>query len=187
MELLVVMGIFSLTVGVTSAIFLQSNQAQRRVLASTAAQSDLRFALEALVREVRSGTVDYAFYEASAGGVSVPVRRLVIKNASGRREEFYLEESPAVCPVGTAKCLAISLDGGAPQSVTSAGVVIDTLLFYVSPTVDPFTPDPATGAYKADQQPTVTIAMRARTTNPKPEDVVIINAQTTVTARTYAR
>lgn len=187
MELLVVMGIFSLTVGVTSAIFLQSNQAQRRVLASTTAQTDLRFALEALVREVRSGTIDYEFYETAAGGVSIPARRLVIKNTSGQREEFYLEESPAVCPAGTAKCLAVRIDGGAPQSVTSAGIVVDNLLFYVSPTVDPFTPDPATGVYKADRQPTVTIAMRVRSTNPKPEDVVVINAQTTVTARTYVR
>jgi len=185
MELLVVMGLFSLTVGITSSIFLLSNQAQRRVLAITAAQADLRFALEAIVRETRGGLIDYATYE-SAGGIPAPADSLILKSASGSRLEFYAETSPAICPTGIAKCLAVKVDG-VSQAVTSSGVLLQNLVFYVTPSADPFTIDQASGRYKADAQPTVTVAMRIQTQGRKPEDVITMNAQTTIAARTYAR
>lgn len=185
MELLVVLGVFSMTVAITSAIFLQSNQAQRRVLAITAAQADLRFALEAIVREVRAGTIDYATYEGS-GGIPVPADRLVVLSASGERLEFYEETEPSVCPSGIAACLAVKVDG-TPQSVTSAGVELRDLTFFISPQADPFTLDEASGLYKADAQPLVTIALKVATVGRRAEDVAVMNAQTTVAARTYVR
>ncbi|HJV32807.1 MAG TPA: prepilin-type N-terminal cleavage/methylation domain-containing protein [Patescibacteria group bacterium] len=185
MELLVVMGIFSLTVALTSSIFLLSNQAQRRVLAITAAQADLRFALEAVVREVRAGTIDYATYEA-AGGVPVPADSLILLSASGSRLEFYAETSPAVCPAGTAKCLAVRVDG-VPQAITSTGILLEDLTFFITPQADPFTIDEASGLYKSDEQPLVTLALKVKTQGRKPEDVVTLNAQTTIAARSYVR
>ena len=185
MELLVVMGLFSLTVGITSSIFLLSNQAQRRVLAITAAQADMRFALEAMAREVRGGQIDYETYEA-AGGIQAPAEKLIIKSASGSRMEFYAETSAAVCPAGIAKCLAVRVDG-LGRAVTSTGVLLQDLLFYITPSADPFDIDEASGLYKADSQPTVTIAIRIQTQGRKPEDLVTMGAQTTIAARTYAR
>ncbi len=186
MEILVVMGVFSMTVTVTSGIFLLSNQAQRRVLALSTAQSDLRFAMEAIVREVRGGQIDYAAYEGSQGGISLPASRLLLKSASGNDLEFYSDSNPTVCPLGTPSCLAVRVNGVA-QSLTSKGVVLDKLVFYVSPGNDPFTIDASSGLYGADAQPTVTIAMQIQTTGPKPQDVFVMNAQTTVTSRVYAR
>lgn len=185
MELLVVMGIFSLTVALTSSIFLLSNQAQRRVLAITAAQADLRFALEAVVREVRAGTIDYETYEA-AGGVPVPADSLILLSASGSRLEFYAETSPAVCPAGVAKCLAVRVDG-VPQAITSNGILLEDLTFFITPQADPFTIDEASGLYKSDEQPLVTLALKVKTQGRKPEDVVTLNAQTTIAARSYVR
>jgi len=98
MELLVVMGLFSVTVMMASSIFMLSNRAQRRVLAVTSAQADLRYALEAIVREARMGRIDYASYAGSGGAVSVPTNRLILKGPTGSEEEFYLETSPTVCP-----------------------------------------------------------------------------------------
>ncbi len=186
MEILVVMGIFSMTVTVTSGIFLLSNQAQRRVLALSTAQSDLRFAMEAIVREVRGGQIDYEAYEGSQGGISLPSPRLLLRSASGSDLEFYSETSPTICPTSTASCLAVKVNGVA-QSLTSPGVVLDKLVFYVSPGNDPFVTDPASGLYGANVQPTVTVAMQIRTTGPKPQDVFTMNAQTTVTSRVYVR
>lgn len=187
MEMLVVLGVFSLTVMLTSSIFLLSNQAQRRVLASTAAQTDLRFALEAIVREVRTGKVDFETYEAAGGGVPVPTRRLILRNAAGQKLEFFLETSATVCPSGSSQCLAVSIDGGAAQSLTSASISVDDAQFYVTPSVDPFAFDAAAGDYKADLQPLVTMMIRVRTVATKPEDVVRYTAQTSVASRTYAR
>jgi len=185
MELLVVMGIFSLTVALTSSIFLLSNQAQRRVLAITSAQADLRFALEAIVREVRAGTIDYETYEAS-GGIQIPADRLIVVSASGSRLEFYAETSPAVCPPGVARCLAVRVDG-VSQSVTSSGVLLENLTFFITPQADPFTIHEASGLYNSDAQPLVTLAMKVRTQGRRPEDIVTLNAQTTIAARSYVR
>lgn len=185
MELLVVMGIFSLTVALTSSIFLLSNQAQRRVLAITSAQADLRFALEAIVRETRAGFIDYETYEA-AGGIQVPAESLIVRAASGSRLEFYAETDPAICPSGVAKCLAVRVDG-VSQSVTSSGILLENLTFFITPQADPFAIDAASGLYKADEQPMVTLAMKVKTQGRKPEDVVTLNAQTTIAARSYVR
>ncbi len=185
MELLVVLGIFSLTVALTSSIFLISNQAQRRVLAVTAAQADLRFALEAVVREVRAGSIDFATYEA-AGGIPVPADSLILLSASGSRLEFYAESSPSVCPSGVATCLAVKVDGVA-QSVTSSGVLLEDVTFFISPQADPFAIDEDSGLYKSDAQPLVTVALKVRTQGRRPEDIVTFQAQTTIAARTYVR
>jgi len=185
MELLVVMGIFSLTVGMTSSIFLLSNQAQRRVLAITAAQSDLRFTLEAIVREVRAGLIDYETYEAS-NGIQIPSDNLILRSASGERLEFYASSDPAVCPAGVSKCMAVRVDG-VSQSITSAGLQLESLTFYITPQTDPFTIDEASGLYKADSQPLVTVAMKLKTLTTRPGDSVTLDAQTTVAARSYVR
>lgn len=186
MELLVVLGVFSLAVTLTSAIFLQANAVQRRVLIVNAAQADLRFALEAMVREVRNGGIDYSFY-AGSGGIPVPSERLVVTNSFGERQEFFLETSPTVCPQGITRCIAVRLENGTVESLTSTSLNVERLLFYISPTVDPFTLDEASGSYQADLQPTVTIAITAETNAVKPENILNLSAQTTATARTYAR
>lgn len=186
MELLVVLGVFSSTVAMTSAIFLQANRAQRRVLGITAAQADLRFAMEAIVREMRAGRIDYGRYAAS-GGVSLPADRLFVLSADGRRLEFFVEDDAATCPAGVSGCLAIRVDDDKVQAVTSAGVSLDRAVFVIDPPVDPFALDEDTGLYLADRQPTVTVALRARTAASRPEDVVVMDMQTTVSARTYVR
>jgi len=179
------MGIFSLTVGITSSIFLLSNQAQRRVLAITAAQADLRFALEAIVRETRAGLIDYETYEAS-GGIQAPSQNLILRSASGSRLEFYSETDPAICPSGVARCLAVRVDG-VSQSITSAGVLLEDLTFFITPQADPFMIDEDSGLYKADSQPMVTLALKVRTQGRRPEDIVTLYSQTTIAARTYVR
>lgn len=186
MELLVVLGVFSLAVTMTSAIFLQANAVQRRVLVVNAAQADLRFALEAMVREIRNGGIDYSFYE-GGGGIQIPADRLVVINSFGQREEFFLETSPAICPEGISQCIAVRIDGGAAESLTSSSINVENLVFYISPSVDPFTIDDASGVYPADLQPTVTVAMTVRTNAIKAENILNLSAQTTATARTYAR
>lgn len=186
MELLVVMGVFSLTVTMTSAIFIQTSRAQRRVIALNAAQADLRFALEAMVREVRGGQIDYASY-GSSGGVQVPSDALIIRSAGGSKLKFYAETDPTVCPGGVAKCLAVNVDGQS-QSVTSAGVELQDLTFFITPQSDPFSIDPATGLYKADAQPLVTISLKVKAAGSAGTvDAAVLTAQTTVASRQYAR
>ena len=185
MELVVVMGIFSIAVTMATGIFLLSNRAQRRVLAVTSAEDDLRFALEAVAREVRAGKIDYATY-ASSGNVSIPAAHLYVIGASGQKEDFYVETSPAYCPTATPKCLVVRFNGGTPQPVTAAGDSIEKLGFYIAPQADPFSLGQS-GLYNSNRQPTVTIAMQARVVNVGAADQVTFAAQTTVESRVYAR
>ena len=60
------------------------------------------------------------------------------------------------------------------------------LTFFISPQADPFSLDTASGLYKGDSQPLVTIAMRVKTGNAL-EGQTTLDAQTTVASRTYAR
>jgi hypothetical protein len=184
MELLVVLGVFSMAVAMASAVFIQSSKVQRRVLAQTSAQTDLRFALEAMVREVRGGLIDYAAYE-NEGGVQIPTDHLWIKSASGNELKFFTSKDPVVCPSGIVSCLAVSV-GGSVQSMTSSGITLQNLTFYVSPQTDPFSLDAASGLYKADAQPVVTIAMRVKAGSVT-EGQITLDAQTSVASRTYAR
>ena len=185
MELLVVMGLFSMTVLMASDVFLLSNRAQRRVLAITQAQGDIRFALESMVREIRTGRIDYASY-AGNGGIAVPANHLIILSAAGSKEDFYVETSNTICPTNIPKCLALSINGGTAQSLTSSSVSIDRLSFYISPAQDPFA-QASNGSYGSNIQPTVTIAIQAKTALTAPQDTLVMNAQTTAESRTYAR
>ena len=187
MELLVVMGLFSATVMMASSIFMLSSRAQRRVLAVTSAQADLRYALEAIVREARMGRIDYASYAGQGGAVAIPADKLVLKGPTGSEEEFFLETDPTVCPANVSKCIAMTVDGSAPQALTSTGINIDNLAFYISPQSDPFTADPNSGLYASNAQPTVTIAVQARTVGIGASDVQTVNAETTTASRLYER
>lgn len=186
MELLVVLGVFSMTVTMASAIFLQTNAVQRRVILMNAAQADLRFTLEAMVREVRHGGLDYSYYEGE-GGIELPSERLVVINPYGEREEFFASTDPNTCPAGITKCIAVSLEGGDAESMTSNSFILENMFFYITPSADPFSIEEASGTYPSNVQPTITIVVSGRTNGVKPTDIFNIDIQTTVTARTYAR
>jgi prepilin-type N-terminal cleavage/methylation domain-containing protein len=186
MELLVVLGIFSTTVMLASAIFLQTNAVQRRVILVNAAQSDLRFSFEAMVREVRHGGLDYDYYEGE-GGIELPTDRLVVTNPYGQREEFFPSTDSSVCPIGISKCIAVRIDGGQPEAMSSNSFILEDMFFYITPSANPFVLDETSGTYLSDVQPTVTIVVSGRTNGLKPTDIFNIDIQTTVAARTYAR
>lgn len=72
MEIVVVLAVFSTTALMATDLFLSVTRVQRQVRGVQAVQSDARFALEAMAKEARNGTIDYGYYGAVCQGGNNP-------------------------------------------------------------------------------------------------------------------
>ncbi len=61
-EILVAVAIFMLAMLIATSVFMVATMHQRQTAAGQALQSDIRFAMESIVRDVKYGTIDYDFY-----------------------------------------------------------------------------------------------------------------------------
>lgn len=63
MEIIVVLAVFSTTTILAIDLFMTVNNLQRKTSAIQRVQSDIRYALEFMAREVKNGTIDYEYYK----------------------------------------------------------------------------------------------------------------------------
>lgn len=192
MELLVVLGIFSMVVTAASDIFLMTNRSQRKVFGLERTQADARFTLEAMAREIRTGVIDYAYYAGRTLPLGTPDTELALIDSTNVPLRFALSSSPAECDrpeAATSPCLTVTIndDPLTTSAITPKGVAVRGVAFYVSPTADPLTFNPLTGAYGADLQPRVTIVLTLASTGGRADERTTLNMQTTVTNRKYRR
>lgn len=194
MELLVVLGIFSMVVTAASDIFMLTGRSQRRVFGLERTQADARFAMEALTREIRTGRIDYAYYAArvAAGGATfgAPETELALIDSTDTPLRFFLsvtDEEKAACAADSIPCLLVSVDGGAASAITPKGVSLSTLAFYISPLADPTEFDVDNGEFLTNEQPRVTIVLSLDSVAGREDERAHLNLQTTVTNRRYDR
>ncbi|MBI2446409.1 MAG: type II secretion system protein [Parcubacteria group bacterium] len=110
-ELIVAIGVFGLVVGMTVGIFVLSIISQRRIIALRNAEDNIRFAVEAMAREMKTGK------NFSGGGSSVS-----FTNAKGEATVYRLNSN----------IIEKSSDGGVSYSaVSGAEVIVDYLNFYL--------------------------------------------------------
>lgn len=110
-ELIVAIGIFSLVIGMTVSIFVLALSSQRRIIALRNVEDNIRFTIEAIAREIKTGK------NFSGGGNSVS-----FTNAKGEATTYRLNNS----------IIEKSSDGGVNYSaVTGAEATIDYLNFYL--------------------------------------------------------
>lgn len=211
-EILVVVAIFSVTSLVATNIFLVTNQASRRTASDQKLQGDVRFALEAIAREVRFGTIDYDCYdnpnasnascdpEATAvvdlSATGGKANLLALRDVTGNRIRYKVitvgaEPKLEVCLINIGSDALTKCDDiAAWEVVTPEGVRIVNGDFYINPPQNPFQlkePASASGSpYLGDVQPTVTIVFKSQQSGNDlvPEN---ISNQTTVVSRSYVR
>ena len=205
-EMLVVVAVFSIMMLVATNIFLIASKSSRKAASSQRVQGDVRFALEAIAREVRFGTIDYDCYAPNPScdpeDLATPID--LVANA-GRTEFLALRDADgnrvryAVMDVnGVPKLQVCFIDIGAEQIskcdvpeawqiVTPEEVKITNSTFFLFPFLNPFKlrasiPPP----YDANAQPRVTIVLKTQqqTDEVSPE---VVSAQTSVVSRYYAR
>ncbi|MBU1075149.1 prepilin-type N-terminal cleavage/methylation domain-containing protein [Patescibacteria group bacterium] len=100
MEMVVVLAVFSMTALMAVDLFVTITNVQRQVRNLQAVQSDARFAMESMVREVKTGTIDYEFYRGYCRGGS---------EEDGN--DYSLCTSDFDCTVG-GECLVVDLSDG---------------------------------------------------------------------------
>lgn len=182
-EMLVVLAVFSVVTVVIVDIFMLASRAQRRTLAVQRIQSDARYSLEAMSREIRMDIVDYEYY---GGAVSdIPSGTLALRDQDDN--QIIFKKSDENCPAGATSCLAVSIDGGGNwESITAPGINVDDLKFYIDPLVNPFELN-AGNAYDSDNQPRVTIVLVTSGVGGRPDEQQTVRLQTTVSNRIYRR
>jgi len=183
-EMMVVLAIFSVATVVIIDIFMMAGKAQRRTLAIEKIQSDARYSMEAMSKEIKMDMIDYG-WAGYAAGVTLPEDELALLDADNN--SIIFKKSADNCPAGTAKCLTVSIDGGVTwASITSKGNNVEDLKFYIDPAVDPFLMN-AGNTYDSDNQPRVTIILATKGIGGRVEEQQTIYLETTVSSRIYKR
>lgn len=183
-EMMVVLAIFSVATVVVVDIFMMAGKAQRRTLAIEKIQSDARYSIEAISKEIKMDMIDYDWV-GYAGGITSPEDALALLDADNNSIIFKISADD--CPAGTNKCLVVSLDGGLTwASITSEGNNVEDLKFYINPAVNPFLMNVA-NLYDSNNQPRVTIVLATKGIGGRAEEQQTIYLQTTVSSRIYRR
>ncbi len=185
LEMVVAVALFAIVILIVTNIFLIATKSHRRVMETQKLQSDARFAMETIAREVRMGTIDYDYY----GGqiTNVPVEILALWDINNSQVVFKSANYP-ICPDAESDpCLAVCDESENCNSITPVSVKLIRLKFYIDPQKNPF--KLVNNQYEADAQPRVTIILDSRTVHPPQGEVVpeVIYLQTTVTSRVYKR
>lgn len=142
-ELIVALSVFSIAIFMATSTFLNLQNAERKVQNEVNLQDNLRFGLEMMAKEIRTGRDYHCGLSAGvlpldcpAGDLSLTFQNAQLQSVIYRQIDNRIQKS---------------VDGGAVfQPLTSVGVLIEDLTFYVS------------GAASGDNiQPRVLISVKA--------------------------
>lgn len=188
MELIVVLGIFTAVVVAASDVFLIASRSQRKIFNLERTQSDARFAMEAMTREVRTGSIDYAYYAGRGIPLGIPDEELALVDTSNTRIRFFRSDDAEECvDANSTPCLMVGVDANTPVPITPKDVVLRNIAFYIDPALDPQSFEPSTGSYAADTQPHVTIVLMLESMRGRAGEGASAAFQTTVATRIYRR
>ncbi len=210
LELLISVSIFSITVVIGVNLFFNIVGIQKRTSYIQEIQGDARYVMEEIVRQLRQGYLDYAYY--SDRGISlddlgnpdpnVGNKILVTKDldnnifyfeqvvegtlADGLTDRYVLENcSVDIQNDDLDKCTK-NKDNW--QTITSNEVHVKNFLIFPTPSADPLTLDEDLGyQYQAHDQPKVTIVFQTEIDHKEKKYKMTTSLQTTVSSRIYAR
>jgi len=183
MEVVVGLALFGVSLIVLTDIYLLSQTAQNRLASETRIQSDARYVMEVIAREVRMNLIDYSAITNIPGQPYLDY--LPLKDLVGNTMVFVATSSPTYCEPGTTSCLTVKRNNSAWASITPRGVNILRSNFYVYPESDPFRI--LADGYAASSTPRVTIILVAENITAKTAEKEVQSLQTTVSSRVYKR
>jgi len=185
-EMLVVVGIFSLIMVAVGGIILSGLRLERRVVSGNQVTEEARRDIQGLVRLLRFGAIDYSWYASQNINLIDPVATLVFFTSENKR--IFLRRGFDSCFVRTDACLEMSVDNQASWlPVTARGVVVKDFVFYVGPAKDPFLQDQNGQFINPPVQPRVTIVGTMSVSGSRAGEEVVLPLQTTVSLRKYER
>jgi type II secretory pathway pseudopilin PulG len=185
MEMLVALGVFSMIMSMGIDIYMLTGRTQRKVFNLERLQSDARFAMEAMTREVRTGSIDYAYYGTT---MARPESTLALVSSDNTRLRFHKSDSTNETACGDTNsrpCLLVTVGDGDAAAITPKGTKVTSLGFYIAPDLDPFYF--GTTGWQNNVQPHVTMVLGLQSVGNRVGETVNINLQTTATSRAYRR
>ncbi len=184
-EILITTALFAMASIVLAQIFVSFNRLDRKISYTALIASDLRYDMELLVRESRNKLVNYdvatGYPDAATAAAS---SELHLIDPKGEPTDVALRTVECGDLAGI-RCLAMrrpSVAGGDWQPITGKHVNVRSFGVYVRPNADPFAQGSAVNV-----QPMVTFKLDLEYVATNPADNVRLDAQTTVSTRTYQR
>ena len=160
LEMIVSLGIFAALVVIAIGAVLAISNAHLKAVNIQSIQDNLRFALESMTKEMRTGS---RFILGAPLAIPAAYREVYFTRSDGVLVGYCLQNLTLVKVIGTTSCTG--------SAVSSDDIVVEELVFYVL------------GAIQgpSDGQPRITVFLRARTENPKL--ATTFQLQTTLTPR----
>ena len=180
-EMLVAISVFSVLLLVVTNIFILTSKAHKNIILKQKIANDISLALSLLSEKIRVGDIyyQYPFY---LNGIQNPTEILALKDKDERIIIF--RQSSELCPaIDSSPCLQFSSDQGDNwNNITSQGIRVKNLNFYIDPPFSPFAQS-EDNFYKRQPKVTIVLELENATNNKNYKNSTAI--QTTITTRTY--
>lgn len=187
LEMVITMGIFSIASIYSMSAYVKSNSGQRKIVNISKGTTDARYAMETMVREIRTGKIDYAKYADANIDITADANHdLIIRDVDNNLVWFTAfqngnKKEIRVCYTDTA------CSNNEWSVVTPSNIDITSFDIYIWPKVDPFIWSEGLNDFSSNQQPMVTIIIRNKSLEASDTLNQDIHMQTTVTSRAYVR
>lgn len=168
LEMVVSLGIFSVLIILALGIVLGVSNAQLKAANIQAIQDNIRFSLELITKELRTGTnYELTDYGTACGRVGDPDSEISFNTSLGEKRVYYLDQSGVIMRItGGTDCQRA-------RPFTSEEVVVERLIFRLR----------GEKQGPTDGQPMVTVSLTARSRDSKLILESKMNLQTTVVGR----
>ncbi|MHB8871447.1 MAG: PilW family protein [Candidatus Doudnabacteria bacterium] len=177
-EAIVATALFAVTVSSIMGVYLSTLKINRRTDVIRSASENARYITGFITKEVRNGQIDYygPWNAPCSGTISSSASSLSLVNTDNEHLCFYLGDGAGFSSSSGTNLWLIK-NNLAAVKVNSNNVSINNLVFYVSPTYNPY----STGS---NAQPRVTIMGNVTATSGS-QDTITIPIQATVSIPSY--
>ncbi|MDD2807464.1 MAG: type II secretion system protein [Patescibacteria group bacterium] len=147
-EIIVVLGIFSVLVVVILNVFILALRSQRQAAFRQQTLSNLRYIVETIAKQVRTSEIDYSYPYDKDGdnGIVGAESELYLKDSDGNSSAYYLKNGE----------LYLTSNGQDSPLTNINDIKIVTLSFFIAPSTNPFTEERCNAAVTPNGcQPTI--------------------------------
>jgi len=130
MEMLIVVALFAMLGVVIVNVYLLSLSAQRQTVSRQNTTANLRYVVESIARQIRTGEVDYTatYLDDGAMGIQGSEKELFLKDSEGNSFAYFVQGGE----------LLVSYNGQVSKLTNISEVKVIDLAFYIDPPTDPF-------------------------------------------------
>lgn len=176
-EMLVTVGIFAITMAISSSIFINVNNLQQQTASMAKLQNEGRYVMEKMSKEIRGRELDYVAMAGSLNETTGVTNKLVFKTDEfGDTYKIYFDGDKIKVDI-------VNANGTKTADLTAAEIIVDKLEFIVSPAQDPYKAFPAVTSIF--EQPRVTIMMVIKNRNVPEKYKRTLLLQTTISSKVY--